>query len=115
MSSYILKADPGRDLYTVWADGPEHVGTRTDIAAYLAARMDHTAADIEARLTRADTTGTSAVHLGNPSRPYGGWDHDRLTVDMTTNEAGELPRAQLANYLDIYLARGRQAADQLLG
>lgn len=66
MSSYILKADPGRDLYTVWADGPEHVGTRTNVAAHLAARMgytvnDHSADDIEARLARADTTGTSAA------------------------------------------------------
>lgn len=109
MSSYILKADPDRDLYAVWADGPEYAGTRADIAAYLAARMDQTADDIEARLARADATGTSAIHLGNPSRPYGDWDQDEITVD-----AGALSRAQLAAYLDIYLASGRQAADQSL-
>jgi len=99
MPTYVLKATPERDLYCLWStgvDGPTWWGTRAEILELLVEQDEkkeqHARPEVEARLARADATGTSGMHPG-----AGQWDDD-LIFQM----AGTLPRARLVDFLDSY-------------
>jgi hypothetical protein len=107
MGKQIIKAAPNRDLYMEWSsdvEAPTFLGTRADIAAYLAepkrGLRETVIADpdaIEQRLQRADLTGSS----GYP--PFGcDWDdHGEIY-----KQQGYLPRAKFGEFADRYLAAG---------
>lgn len=72
MPSFIVKAEPGRDLYLVWStigEAPTYIGSRAELQAELGAEGK---AD---RFGRADRTGTSSLYAGSgqslPKLPSG--------------------------------------------
>jgi hypothetical protein len=88
MPRYLIKPDPGRDLYVEWStivDAPIGHGTR---AEWLGEGADPT------RLDRADRTGTSAY------RPLdiGAWDDEELMVAEPLGCQRILPRDHLIAY-----------------
>jgi hypothetical protein len=106
----ILKGDPDTDLYCQWStvvDAPTWVGTRDELVAEMLAHPDNYSGYpdatprqiINARVDRADSTGTSAF----PEYGFGGWDTDGFIV---TNHTGVpdggyrwLERGDLTAYL----------------
>jgi hypothetical protein len=112
MPSYVLKADPNRDLYVEWStivDDATFIGTREEMLAYL--QTERPGGGIhapEARLHRADEMGTSCMWkvAGHPR--LGAWEDPRLLVA----QYGYLRRSDLALYA--MLADDEQAARALL-
>jgi hypothetical protein len=96
MGKQIIKVAPDTDLYVEWdsvVDAPTRIGTRAEFVAELnqPRRGEHwpTEAEVEARLRRADETGSS----GWP--PFGcTWDRDGLMYQ----QQGTLPRARLGEF-----------------
>ena len=111
MPTIVIKPDPDTDLYATWStvvDAPTWVGTRAELLAELIhdPPTGRSAPDVtprqaaEARLNRADKTGTSAF----PEFGFGGWDDD--TGFVVGNHEGFpgagsrwLPRGNLTAYL----------------
>lgn len=108
MGKPIIRADREHDLYVEWSsivEAPTFIGTRAEMLRYLTPRSDpnepglnlgrrHT--DPEARLRRADETGTSS--LPDPEYdgpPFGSWDDKGFIVE----QKGWLPRERLYAYL----------------
>jgi hypothetical protein len=112
MPSYVLKADPTRDLYVEWStivDDATFVGTRDEMLTYL--RSERPSGGIhapEARLHRAGETGTSCMWKVAGYPRLGAWDDPRLLVA----QYGYLRRSDLALYA--MLVDNEQAARALL-
>lgn len=106
MGHFIIKADRDRDLYMDWStivELPTFIGTRAEIIDHLKwwnerRPLDN---DPEARVRRADETGSSARR--DPRSSYdgpleGAWDDKGFIIE----QRGWLPRARLAEFLDTY-------------
>jgi hypothetical protein len=114
MPSYVLKADPNRDLYVEWStivDDATFIGTRDEMLHHLRRHdgaWDVSVSAAAARLSRADETGTSCMWkvAGHPR--LGAWDDPRLLVAQD----GYLRRSDLALYA--MLVDDEQAARALL-
>ena len=112
MGSQIVKVAPDQDLYLEWSsvvDAPTRVGTRAEFAAHLneARRGEEwmPAERIEARLRRADETGSSAY------RPFAiDWNH----TGPMYQQQGTLPRHRLVEYAHRLLVDIDAEPDDLL-
>lgn len=112
MPSYVLKADQNRDLYVEWStivDDATFIGTREEILTYLQTERPSSGIHApEARLQRADETGTSCLWRVAGHAPTGAWGDTQLIV----RQHGLLRRADLALYA--MLIDDEQAARALL-
>ncbi|RSM68687.1 hypothetical protein DL991_41190 [Amycolatopsis sp. WAC 01375] len=107
MGQFIIKAAPDRDLYMEWdtgVDAPTFIGSRAEIVAYLQEATGRGPSDTpEARVRRADETGTSAKPSpwapGYTGPLEGAWDDTGFIVEGWK----WLPRDRLATFLDTYL------------
>lgn len=102
MPTFIVKANPDRDLYGEWStvvDNVVSIGTAADYPAD--------------RVARADANGTSA--LGRVAGWFS-WDDDEFLVAVQGDRCGmfTLKRTDLEAYLDAYLRDDEEAAMALL-
>lgn len=95
MGRYIIKPDKELDLYVEWSttvDNPTCVASRAEMAAYLVEGQKHTSAQAEARLERADRSGSSMLD------PTGcDWDDEGL-IPLTHKGQRWLRRGRLGAY-----------------
>lgn len=109
MPSYIIKCAPDEDLYLEWStvvEAPTAVGTRAEMLDHLTENTSETGIHApEARLQRADTTGTSA--FGRYGCPWG-------SDGMIYKQRGILPRRNMAEYARRLLADVDAEPDDLL-
>jgi hypothetical protein len=100
MPSYVLKADPSRDLYVLWSTGIDNIaycGDRIQMLTMLTTTFSGGESSV-ARLERADQTGTSTMWCFGSELPFGAWEGDRLIVD----QRGMLRRTDLAAYAEAW-------------
>ncbi len=97
MPSHVLRCEPDGDLYCVWStvvEAPTAIGSRSDMVAHLTRQTPAGYQPIagntpEARVARADRTGSSAL-WPSEGDPFGGWG-DSLIYE----QRGILPREKL--------------------
>jgi hypothetical protein len=113
MGTFIVKADRERDLFAEWStivEAPTFIGTRAEILTHLGRLLGGPPADPpEVLVRRAEEAGTSAVR--DPLAPEytgpldGAWDEPGQVVE----QRGWLPRARMAEFLDVYLVDAEKA------
>lgn len=117
MGRVIIKAAQDKDLYIEWSsivEAPTFIGTRAEILPYLRSSRDRPGNAPEARLQRADETGSSAKR--DPRAPAyrgpldGAWDDNGLIYQ----QMGWLPRAKLAEFAEKLAADDEDGAVALL-
>lgn len=99
MGGVIVKASPDADLYLEWStivEAPTFIGTRSETLEYLA-RSNSVSDPPEARLARADETGTSTK---DDYAWFGAWTYAGFIVD----QRGVLPRSKLGEFALLYAA-----------
>jgi hypothetical protein len=103
-----VNRDPGEDRWCLWSsnsDEPVFDGTEKDmIAMYLFEFGNHVREALRQRIERAKIHGGGTDWLGD-------WD-DNLVTSGT--KRGVLPRAKLADLLDIYAREGSREEVQAL-
>lgn len=113
MSGIVIKCDRETDRYVYWSEmceAPHLRGTRAQVIAYLHryesyGELDATGMDfIEARMKRADETGTSSM-CG-----FHDWDTDSLIVE----QRGVVRRERLWEFSGAYCAQDPARRDEWL-
>lgn len=114
MPGYIVKAAPDEDFYVIWSTVVDNItfsGTQDEVADYErmnSGRMQAIDPEhrVDARIARADATGTSAMWPEEKDGPdkYLGWNDETFLVsnddDDTLPGFFEIKRSDLRHYAE---------------
>lgn len=119
MSKYILKPSPDRDedLYCIYSDNVDAVtviGTRSEIRDHLDTCSNcGGSTDADARLDRADRTGSSAL-VPSPDDPFHAWSTETIRIMEGPGGPGWMPRGDLSAYCRALLDDDETTAARLV-